>query len=310
VHAGKTVLIDPPSRPASASRVIEGEPFVGIKGVNAMPPFLMSIVSDGNVWIFLGSNGAFTSGRGDADHALFPYRTADKILAQPCGTGARTHLLVERNSGLALWEPWLGDAGLYRIRRNLFKSQLGTSAVFEEINEDLQLAFTWTLTSSDKFGLVRFCELRNLGPQPARVRYLDGLHQLLPAGVGQDLFERYSYLAAAYMRHECTNGLGLYTLNSGITDRAEPCEMLRVAAAWSHGHVNPVVLLSERQIEAFRRGKPVTPETEVRGVFGAHLVCASTELPPGDAHEWFPACRGKRFSPRRNGRPWPSRGSW
>jgi hypothetical protein len=287
VFAGHTALHAAPAKPTSASRVVDGETLLGIGNVNAMPPFLMSLVSDGNVWTFLGSNGAFTSGRGDADHALFPYRTADKILAQPCGSGARTHLLVERDGGFALWEPWLGDAGLYRLRRNLFKSQLGTSATFEEINEDLQLRFTWTLTSSDKFGLVRFCELHNLGQQPVRVRYLDGFHQLLPAGIGQDLFERYSYLAAAYMRHECDGVLGLYTLNSGITDRAEPCEMLRVAAVWSHGHNNPVVLLSERQLEAFRRGQPVTAENEVRGVFGAYLVCAEVELPPGGSHDWI-----------------------
>ena len=287
VFVGTTPLHDAPAKATATSRVVAGESFVGIADVNAMPPFLMSIVSDGNVWTFLGSNGAFTAGRGDADHALFPYRTADKILAQPCGTGSRTHLLVERDGALALWEPWLGDAGLYRLRRHLFKSQFGTSAVFEEVNEDLNLRFTWTLTSSDKFGLVRSCELHNLGAQPVRVRYLDGFHQLLPAGVGQDLFERYSYLAAAYMRHECAGGLGLYTLNSGITDRAEPCEMLRVAAAWSLGHPNPVVLLSDRQVAAFRRGQSVTPETEVRGVFGAHLICDTVEVPAGGSHGWL-----------------------
>jgi hypothetical protein len=286
VFVGHTALQAPPANATATSRVIHGEPFVGIVDVNAMPPFLMSIVSDGNVWCFPGSNGAFTAGRGDADHALFPYRTADKILNQPCGSGARTHLLVEREGGFALWEPWLGDAALYRIRRHLFKSQFGTSAVFEEINEDLNLRFTWTLTSSDQFGLVRSCELQNLGRHPVRVRYLDGFHQLLPAGVGQDLFEKYSYLAAAYMRHEGHDGLGIYTLNSGITDRAEPCESLRVAAAWSLGHHHPVVLLSDRQIEAFRRGQTVLPEAEVRGVVGAHLVSDSTELGPGGSHDW------------------------
>ena len=286
VFVGNTPLETPQIKPAPISRKIGGEPFVGIQNVNAMPPFLMSIVSDGNLWTFLGSNGSFTSGRGDADHALFPYRTADKILSQPCGTGARTHFLVERKDGLALWEPWLGDPGLYRIRRNLFKSQFGTSAVFEEINEDLALRFTWTLTSSDQFGLVRFCEIENIGTNPVSIRYLDGFHQLLPAGVGQDLFERYSYLAAAYMRHESNEGLGIFTLNSGITDRAEPCESLRVSAAWSLGHRNPVILLSEKQIETFRHGRAVTPEKEVRGVFGAHLVSATVQLAPGTSHEW------------------------
>lgn len=279
-------LNHPPHRADPVSRTIRGEAFVGIQNVAALPPFLMSLVSDGNLWSFLGSNGSFTSGRGDADHALFPYRTADKILSQPCGSGARTHLLVEREGGFALWEPWLGDAGLYRLRRNLFKSHFGTSAVFEEINEDLSLRFTWTLTSSEQFGLVRFCEIENLGPAPVAIRYLDGFHQLLPAGVGQDLFEKYSYLAAAYMRHECDHGLGIFTLNSGITDRAEPCESLRVAAAWSLGHRDPIVLLSDRQIAAFRSGQVVAPEAEVRGVFGAHLVSASVELQPGASHEW------------------------
>ena len=286
VFAGGSLLNHPQIRSALTSRVIRGESFVGIENVNAMPPFLMSIVSDGNLWTFLGSNGSFTSGRADADHALFPYRTADKILSQPCGSGSRTHFLVERDGVAALWEPWIGDPSLYRIRRNLFKSHFGTSAVFEEINEDLALRFTWKLTSSDQFGLVRFCEVENLGQKPVTIRYLDGFHQLLPAGVGQDLFEKYSYLAAAYMRHECNDGLGIFTLNSGITDRAEPCESLRVASAWSLGHHDPVVLLSDRQIEAFRRGKAVAQEQEVRGVFGAHLISASVNLKPGASHEW------------------------
>jgi hypothetical protein len=284
--AGGLKLNTPQTRSNLITRIIRGEPFIGIENVNTMAPFLMSIVSDGNLWTFLGSNGSFTSGRGDADHALFPYRTADKILSQPCGSGARTHFLVERDGGFSLWEPWLGETGLYRIRRNLFKSHYGTSAVFEEINEDLALRFTWTLTSSDQFGLVRFCEIENLASKPVVIRYLDGFHQLLPAGVGQDLFEKYSYLAAAYMRHECCDGLGIFTLNSGITDRAEPCESLRVAAAWSLGHRDPEVLLSDRQIESFRRGQVMNAEQEVRGMFGAYLVSASAQLEPGAAHEW------------------------
>ena len=280
-------LNPPPHRAAPVSRTIHGESFSGILNVNAMPPFLMSLVSDGNLWTFLGSHGAFTSGRSDPDHALFPYRTADKILSHAASAGARTHFLVERKSGTTLWEPWLGDAALHRLRRNLFKSQFGGTAVFEEINEDLGLKFTWTLTSSDRFGLVRFCELENLSSQPVTIRYLDGFHQMLPAGVGQDLFDKYSYLAAAYMRHECDGALGIYTLNSGITDRAEPCESLRAAAAWSLGHRAPTLLLSERQLESFRRGEMVVAEREVRGVFGAHLVYDSVEIAPGGSHEWF-----------------------
>ena len=287
VFIGESPLSASPGKAEASNVTINGERFVGIRNVNAMPPFLMSIVSNGNLWLFAGSNSPFTAGRSDADHALFPYRTADKILSQPGSSGARSLFLVEQEKGFALWEPWQSAPSAYRIPRNLFKSEFGTSVIFEEINEDLSLRFVWTLTTSDTFGLVRFCTLENLNPDTVRVRYLDGWNQIIPAGVGQDLFEKYSYLAAAYMRHENQRGLGIFTLNSGITDRAEPCESLRAAAAWSLGHANPTVLLSERQLEHFRRGQCVKNETEVRGEIGAYFVCDSAEIKSGAAHEWI-----------------------
>ena len=287
VFLGESPLPAAPGKPESSTVTIDGETFVAIRNVNAMPPFLMSIVSNGNLWLFAGSNSPFTAGRGDADHAIFPYRTADKILSQPGASGARSVFLVERENGFSLWEPWTSAPSVHRIQRNLFKSEFGTSVIFEEINEDLGLRFAWTLTTSDTFGLVRFCTLENLNPDTARVRYLDGWNQILPAGIGQDLFEKYSYLAAAYMRHESQRGLGIFTLNSAISDRAEPSESLRAAAAWSVGHGNPTVLLCERQVETFRRGQRVKNETEVRGELGAFFVCDSAELKSGATHEWL-----------------------
>jgi hypothetical protein len=287
VFIGANPLPATPLKAESSSVLINGETFVAIRNVNAMPPFLMSIVSNGNLWLFAGSNSPFTAGRGDADHAIFPYRTADKILSQPGGSGASSVFLVERENGFSLWEPWQSAPNVYRIQRNLYKSEFGTSVIFEEINEDLGLRFAWTLTTSDTFGLVRFCTLENLNPDTVRVRYLDGWNQILPAGVGQDLFEKYSYLAAAYMRHENQRGLGIFTLNSGITDRAEPCESLRVAAAWSLGHASPTVLLSERQVENFRRGQRVKNETEVRGEIGAYFICDHAEIKSSATHEWI-----------------------
>jgi hypothetical protein len=38
------------------------------------------VVSNGDLWMFVGSNGALTAGRRDPDRALFPYQTADKLL--------------------------------------------------------------------------------------------------------------------------------------------------------------------------------------------------------------------------------------
>jgi hypothetical protein len=268
---------------------LEGEPYVCIRNVDALKPFFMSIVSDGDLWIFAGSNSPFTAGRSNPDQALFPYQTADKIMRNADSAGAMTLLLVRRGEGeWTLWEPWRSSGRLYSVTRNLYKHASGSAVVFEEINHDLGLRLRWSLTASETFGLVRECELENVSGEAVSVRYLDGWHHLLPAGVSQDIYARLSYLAAAYMRHEraANSVLGIYTLNSRISDRAEPVESLRASCAWSIGHQKPVVLLSTRQVEAFRNNRGVMAETEVRGEFGAYLVADRVDLAAEKTHRW------------------------
>ena len=262
---------------------IDGEPYFVIRDVSAMPPFLMSVVSDTDLWIFAGSNGSFTAGRKDPDHALFPYQTADKILSSPESAGALSIFHVGRAAGSACWEPWRGEPAR-GARRNLYKHAIGTSVVFEE--EHLGLRFRWSLEVSARYGLVRRCALANLSDESVSVRYLDGFHHLLPAGVTESLYSRYSYLACAYMRHERAGGLGIFTLNSHVTDRAEPSESLRAACAWSLGHRDPRFLISGRQISAFRAGDSVVAEDDVRAEFGAWLAMDAAEIAPGAEHRW------------------------
>ena len=270
--------------------VLDGEPFICIRNVNRMPAFLMNVVSDSDLWLFVGSNTGLTAGRRDPDHAIFPYLTADKILHQPMAGGAFSLLEVDG----VLWEPWSPSTPAAAVTRNLYKHATGTSVRFEETHRELRMRFCWTLESSEKFGLVRSCRLENLGDSGRNVRMLDGWHQLLPPGVSQDAYSRYSYLASAYMRHEALVdcGLGIYTLNSGISDRPDPSESLRISVAWTLGHLDPVMLLSDRQVDAFRRGEEVTAEEEVRGEFGAHLIASRIEIPAGDSHDWFVVADG------------------
>ncbi|NQX01636.1 hypothetical protein HQ447_13345, partial [bacterium] len=269
---------------ADAPVMIHGEPYLPIRDVDKMPPFLMSVVSDSDFWLFVGSNGGFTAGRVDPDHAVFPYQTADKILDQPTASGALSLLTVDGIS----WEPWNGLCPPPGITRNLYKHAAGTSVIFEEIHQPLGLVLRSELAVSERFGLVRTCQLENHSDRHRHVKLLDGWHHMLPPGVTQETYARYSYLAAAYMRHERISGcgLGIYTLNSGITDRAEPCESLRVSCAWSLGLDPATSLLSDRQVDAFRRGTGVTGESEARGVFGAHLIAATIELDPQASHDW------------------------
>lgn len=268
---------------------LDGEKFVVIRDVDTMSPFLMSVVSSGNVWIFIGSNSPFTAGRAGPEGALFPYQTADKILRHPDSAGVLTKFRIKRGAAQAerLWEPWHAPRGTGdRITRNLYKSVIGNAVVFEEIHHDLEVSFRWSLAGSERFGLVRQCLFTNLGSDAVRVRALDGWHRLLPAGVPDDIYTRFSYLAEAYMRHEHFALPAIYTLNSRISDRAEPGESLRVACAWSAGHRAPTVLLSDRQVVEFRNGGSVRAETEVRGVLGAYLVADEFALDPGGSIPW------------------------
>ncbi len=289
IHFGDAATREPDGAVSGGFATIDGERYAVIGNVDRMPPFLMSIASDSDAWLFIGSNGPFVAGRRSPDSALFPYQTVDKILRNPTTSGARTILLVTRADQTSLWEPWLDDPAVYRITRNLYKRVDGTAVLFEEINHDLGLRFRWTVAACDRFGLVRHARLDELNGEPAEVRYLDGWHQLIPPGVDQETFNRYSYLAAAYMRHERIPGvpLAVYALNARITDRPEPSESLRVATAWSAGHADPTILLSDRQVAAFRRGSEVQPEVDVRGEVGAYLVAAVARLAPSGRHSWY-----------------------
>ncbi len=288
IHLGAGPYRPPAAAPEGGFETLDGERYAVIRDVDALPPFLMNIVSDGDTWLFAGSNGPFTAGRQNADTALFPYQTQDKILGHADSGGALTILLVSRGGRTSLWEPWADGSRVYDVTRNLYKSVVGTSLVFEEVNRDLGLRVRATLTTCDAFGLVRDVVLENLVPDPVEVRYLDGWHRLIPPGVSQEVYERLSYLAAAYMRHERVAGtpLAIYTLNAPISDRPEPSESLRAACAWSLGHADPVILLSERQVAAFRRGDPVEPEHEIRGELGAYLVADTARLAGGARHAW------------------------
>lgn len=264
---------------------LDGRNFLRIGNVDHMPPFLMSVVSASDFWLFVGSNGGFTAGRVDPDHAIFPYQTADRILRQPNASGVLTLFRI----GEMMWEPWVATCPPRSIIRNLYKHITGTSVIFEEIHEDLELVFRAELSVSERFGLVRRCHLENTGSNARTIELLDGWNHLLPSGVTQETYSRYSYLAAAYMRHECVSGhgLGIYTLNSGITDRAEPCECLRASCAWSLGLDGAKLLLSDRQVDAFRRNRAIVTEREIRGAFGAHLLVAEIALQPGNSHDWI-----------------------
>jgi len=268
---------------------IGGERFYRIVNYDAMPPFLMSLVSDSDHWMFVSSTGALTAGRRDPDHALFPYYTDDRIHDSQDQTGGKAIFLVARGGRTALWEPFSPRyEGLYRITRILSKSVYSNKLVFEEINHDLDLSFSCAWMTSDRFGFVRRSALANLAAEPVGIDLLDGIQNLLPHGLTRRFQMEYSTLADGYKENELEpeTGLGLFKLGSIPADRPEPNEALRATTVWPEGIQGAKRLLSAAQLDRFRRGETVEEETLVRGRRGAYFVVTRLALPAEGRKEW------------------------
>ena len=252
-----------------------------------MRPFFMSIVSDGNHWMFISSNGGLTAGRKNSEYALFPYYTDDKIAESSGITGSKTLIRLEKEGRQYLWEPFSEcQKGAYTIRRNLYKNAYCNKIIFEEVNSDLELTFRYQWNSSNLYGFAKKASLIYDGKASARVELLDGLQNILPYGVTTDLQNSRSNLVDAYKKNELQpeTGLGIYSLSAIIVDKAEPSESLKANVAWSVGLREPFYLISSLQLDAFRTATPLQGETDIRGEKGSYFAGAQLQLEPGAEH--------------------------
>ena len=286
---GKNLRQTNPLEPEGKLIKIDGDWFFKISNVDNMPPFFMSIVSDANHWMFIGSNGGLSAGRKDCNQALFPYYTVDKILETSETTGSKTVMRVNQDGKSFLWEPFsnLTDSA-YQTETNLYKSEYGNVVIFEQVNHDLGLSFKYQWSSSNRFGFVRRATLSNLTKTKKDVHVLDGIQNLVPYGVEADLQNSKSNLVDAYKKSELEKeyALGIYALSAIIVDRAEPSEALKATTVWSLGLSNPTYLLSSFQLEAFRRGLSPTEEWENKGEKGAYFLVDTITLEGNQAKEW------------------------
>ena len=269
---------------------LDGRRFYRITAYDQMPPFFMTLVGASDVWLFISSSGGLTAGRVNAERALFPYYPDDKVTEGGGRTGGLSVLLVGLPDGsTAHWQPFADlRPGDRAVRRTLYKDTLGTTLVFEETHPDLALRFRVTWQTSARFGVVRTCALASLAAEPRTVELLDGLVNILPAGVGQKTQNELSVLLDAYKRAEvdARTGLGLLTLSATLSDLAEPSESLQANGDWQVGLAAEGYLLSIDQVADFRYGRGIVAETDVRGRRGAYLVHARFTVPPGAEERW------------------------
>ena len=289
---GSTLLTPPPTEPIGGYVDILGEKYYKIRNYDAMPPFFISIVSGADYWLFISSTGGLSAGRVNAEHALFPYYTEDKITENSENTGVKTILRVTRGDQTHLWEPFsIRQDGQYQVERNLYKNIPGTTLIFEEINQSLELVFRYSWRTGDQFGFIKTVWLSNINQTdtPCEVELLDGFQNILPANISSQTQNTFSCLLDAYKRSELDEEtkLGLYALNSRLTDLAEPSESLAANVVFEVGLEPKHVLLSSKQLTAFRFGGGLETETEIRGERGAYFIHANLHLEAEQEASWY-----------------------
>lgn len=290
LYVGDTPLKMLPVQAEGRFCEIGGERFYEIRDYDVMQPFFISLASDTDLWMYISSTGGVTAGRRNPDMALFPYYTDDKITESSDYTGSCTLLRVAVGGRIYLWEPFsVRNRGMYDVSRTIAKSVVGNKLVFTEVNRTLGLTFSYTWCSAERFGWIRKAQLTNNTDTVLQVELVDGLQNLLPAGVDRLTQNTFSTLVDAYKRTERIPGSSLILLRMEaiMVDRAEPSESLRCNTVYTVGMHFDEYLLSSTQLDIFRRGGLVQSETETKGVRGAVLAHTHLTLPAQECAVWY-----------------------
>lgn len=277
-------------KPAGRIITLENEKYYLLENYDAMPPFLMSIVSDSDHWMFISSSGGVTAGRKNSDHAIFPYYTDDKIHEASESSGSKTILRVINGDKTMLWEPFSKcQDGIFNTTKNLYKSLKGNSIWFEEINHDLSLEVAVRWMNSDRFGWVKQTEVKNSSNQSVHINMLDGIRNILPAGILKTTQETFSTLMDAYKKaeiHEPTYA-GIFTLSSVPVDRPEPSEALTSTMIWTTAGNPKNILLSDAQLNLFRNEGRIQKEENLKGTRCSYYIQTDQQLDAGNSHTYM-----------------------
>ncbi len=267
---------------------VGGQRWYRIDGLEQMEPFLLTVVSDSDLWMFVSSAGPLTAGRVDADRAFLPYETDDRLHRAVGVTGPVTLLTRPTEAGRELWQPF-ARRPTPGCTRSLVKHELGSALLLEEVNADWGLRVRITWEPSRSYGWVRTVELVDESGTGADIEVLDGFLDVMPAGVDAVTEQRTSNLVDAYKRSEArpAGNVAVYALESLITDRAEPAEALAATLLWSAGLDDVEVHLDERIVDDTWQGRARPPVELLTGRRAAYLLRAPVTVPAGGSRSWM-----------------------
>ncbi len=269
---------------------INNETFYKIENYDKMNPFLISIVSASDHWLYISSKGGLTAGRKNSDNSLFAYTNDDVLHDVNEITGSKTIIKMTDKGKLYLWEPFSAYYdGLCSITRNLYKNISSSKIIYEEINNDLGLIFKYGWTTSNKYGFVKFSEVTNSTDQEKEIEILDGIQNILPSGINQQIQTEYSTLVDGYKKNELIEniGLGVFSLSSIPSDLAQPSESLTATTVYIVGLNVDKFLLSSKQIDRFRKNLPLKQEIISKGIRGAYFINSHLKIKSGRSKGWY-----------------------
>ena len=270
---------------AGSIQKFDGQTWYKIANVDSIEPFFMTITSSSDAWNFIWSNGALSAGRKDANRAIFPYYTADKILDLKNTTGSFSAVKVKDGQKTLLWEPY-ADQAEFKVERNLYKNASGSHIIFEEFNKELNLLWRTEWTSSDKFGLVRICSVKNCGTAAATVEVLDGAQNIMPACSTSDIQATTSNLIDAYKKTDLDpTGLALFSMSSVLTDRAEPSEALYANVSYFTKAAQ--VYLDPKTPALFKKGAALEACEVLKGLRASCFIQRELSLAAGAEKKWL-----------------------
>ncbi len=266
---------------------IDSEKYYHIDSVEKMEPFFMSIVSGSDLWMWVSSTGALTAGRKNPDCAIFPYLSDDRIHRSPGLIGPVTMLESFRDGKKELWMPFTPNRH-EPVKRSLYKHVLGNAIIFEEEHLEWGASFLMTWKPADHFGWVRKSAVINHKSAPLKCRVLDGLLDIMPAGITERTEQILSNLADSYKRSE-TGDWGksaIYTLESLISDTSNPAESLTATLSCSLKNSFEGPFLDEQVSKQFIAGEKLSHNNLLLGKQGSYLLSGEIEVFPQSQSEW------------------------
>ena len=246
-----------------------------IKDFDQMEPFLMALTSSEDYWMYISSTGCLTAGRKNAEINLFPYETVNNLHNNAHITGPITVIQVEtEDNKTTIWEPFSQKAIDGNIKRNLYKNCIGNTIIFEEVNIALQLTFKYQWNISKGFGFVREASIINGGNKKLKISVLDGLQNIMAAGIELQHQQSMSNLSNAYRYSELlkSSKCALYSLTSLLMDTPKPGESLFSNIVWSQSNFDYKISLSSEEVKRFKNNLSFKENHLTTGKPGSFLI--------------------------------------